>query len=65
MCETGRRKKYKIGLNACRSQDVAQSQKFFARLHDRETGTLRNSEGAMHPLLFGSRAVLWYLTDPV
>ena len=29
---------------ACKSQDFAQSQKNFARSHDRETVTFRNSE---------------------
>ena len=28
---------------ACKSQDFTQSHKFFARSHDREIGTFRNS----------------------
>ena len=36
-------KMHKFLVCACKSQDFAQSQKFFARSHDRETVTFRNS----------------------
>ena len=34
-------------VRACKSQDFAQSQQSFARSHDRETVTFRNSEETM------------------
>ena len=34
---------HKFFVCACKSQDFAQSQKFFARLHDHETVTFKNS----------------------
>ena len=36
-------KMHKFLVCACKSQDFAQSQKFFAQSHDRETVTFRNS----------------------
>ena len=36
-------KMHKFLVCACKYQDFAQSQKFFARSHDRETVTFRNS----------------------
>ena len=38
-------KMHKFLVCACKSQDFAQSQKKFARSHDRETVTFRNSAG--------------------
>ena len=40
-------KKHQFLVCACKSEDFAQSQKNFARSHDRETVTFRNSD---HPL---------------
>ena len=40
-------KMHKFLVCACKYQDFAQSQKFFARSHDRETATFRNS--ALNP----------------
>ena len=37
-------KMHKLLVCACESQDFAQSQKKFARSHDRETVTFRNSD---------------------
>ena len=36
---------HKFLVCACKSQDFAQSQKFFARSHNRTTARFRNSEG--------------------
>ena len=42
---------HKFLVCACKSQDFAQSQKIFARSHDRETVTFRNSAGRHFPFL--------------
>ena len=37
-------KRHNFVVNSCKSQDFAQSQKYFARLHDHGTVTFRNSD---------------------
>ena len=37
---------HKFKVCAYKSEDCAQNQKFFARLHDRETVTFKNSENS-------------------
>ena len=43
-------KMHKFLVCACKYQDFAQSQKFFARSHDRETVTFRNSAQGLDTL---------------
>ena len=55
MCEKLKKKYVKMLKKivcAWKSQDFAQSQKFFARSHDRETVTFRNSDQSpLHSIL--------------
>ena len=43
---------HKFLVCAYKSQEFAQSQNFFARLHDRETVTFRNSGIKSHPCVY-------------